>query len=227
MSTEIAEAKAVEAAVKEASEDFETPAEVDVHEDRTKETRTPGFTRMRTDWHGHDAPLISMILQTAEDRVLTNFADAYQIINDIYDIVREPEVNDDGEVLTDRYGFPVWAKTVSGRYIEDYSRLGSKERDEFLFQINTRLFEWEQKAADAWGEAMFAKAQWEERFAVEFSDTSQGGRKTDEAMTQRARAGSRDERYFAIFESLYSRKADALVRSLERLGQRLKDSLYS
>lgn len=74
---------------------------------------------------------------------------------------------------------------------------------------------------------MFSKAQWEERFALAFNDTTAGGRKTDEAMTQKARAGSRDERYFAIFESLYSRKADALVRSLERLGQRLKDSLYS
>jgi hypothetical protein len=36
-----------------------------------------------------------------------------------------------------------------------------------------------------------------------------------------------DERYFAIFESVLSRKADAIVRSMERLSQRLKDVMQS
>lgn len=224
----VAEEKAVEAAIEKASEDADKTAEVEMHEDRTKEMRTPGFSRMRTDWHGPDAHMIATILETADNRVLVNFSDAYQIMNDLYDVVRvrraDPKT---GEELTDKHGFPVWETSPSGRYIEDYSKLGIKEREEFLFQITARLFDWEQRAADAWGEAMFAKAQWEERFAIAFSDTSEGGRKTDEAMTQRGRLGSRDERYFAIFESLYSRKADALVKSLERLSQRLKDSMYS
>lgn len=221
------EAKAVEAAIEREQEGADQPAEVRVHEDETKEMRTPGFSRMRFDW-GEHASMMQMILQVADDRVAVAFTDAYQIINDIYEIVREKSYDPQtGEIRVDRHGWPIWERTESGRYVEDYSRLGIKEREEFLFQITTRLFDWEQRAAEHWAEAMFAKAMWEERFALSFMDTSEGGRKTDEAMTQRGRLGSREERYFALFESAVSRKVDAIVKSLERLSQRLKDSLYS
>jgi hypothetical protein len=219
--------KAVEAAIERESEEADKPAEVDPHVDRTKEMRTPGFSRMRTEWDGPDAHLVGVIRQMADDRVFTDYVDAYEIINDIYEVVRQQVADENGEIIKDSHGYPVWERTESGRYIEDYSRLGRKEREEFLFQIVTRLFDWEQRAADAWAEAMFSKAQWEERFAIAFSDKALGGRQTDESMTQRGRLGSREERYFAIFESYYSRKCEALVKSMERLSQRLKDSLYS
>lgn len=215
-----------EAIDREAGE--EKPAEVDMHDDRTRENRTPSFSRMRFDWNPHDRPIIDQIMKSADDRIAVEFTDVYRILNDVYNIVREqahdPET---GAPLVDRFGFPVWAKNESDRYIEDWERLGHKDRENFLFMISTRLYEWEQKAADLWAEAMFAKAQWEERFALAFADDTLGGRKTDEAMTQRARSGSRDERYFALFEATVSRKADALVKSMDRLQQRLKDSLYS
>jgi hypothetical protein len=221
------QAKQVDAAIERESEEHDKPAEVDPHEDRTREMRTPGFSRMRTEWDGPDAHLIGVIRQLADDRVFADYVDAYEIINDIYEIVRQPVGDANGEPVLDSHGYPVWERTESGRFIEDYSRLGRKEREEFLFQIVTRLFDWEQRSADAWAEAMFAKAQWEERFAIAFADKALGGRQTDESMTQRGRLGSRQERYFAIFQSYYSRKCEALVKSLERLSQRLKDSLYS
>lgn len=217
--------KAAEAALEREQEGAEVPAEVDPHEDRTKEMRTPGFARMRVDWHASDAPMMASIAKHAEDRIFTDFVDAYQVIHDIFEVVRVPKTNDEGEIVVDRHGYTVWDTAESGRYIEDYSLLGIKERSNFLHQITVRLFEWEQRAANYWGEAMFSKAQWEERFAIEFLDTEGAVRKTDEGLTQKARKGSRDERYFAIYQSLCSRKADALVRSLERIGQRLKDSL--
>jgi hypothetical protein len=220
--------KAAEAAMERSSANEDRPMEAEIPDDRTREMRTPGFARMRLDWHDKDATVMMSVLQYADDRVAVNFTDAYKIMNDIYGIVRQHKASrDTGELLYDRHGFPVWETTESGRYIEDYSRLGIKEREQFMFQIIGCMFAWEQAAADAWGQAMFAKAQWEEKFADTFLDTSEGGRKTDEAMTQRARGKSREERYFALFQSLYSRKADALVRSMDRIQQRLKDSLYT
>lgn len=213
--------KAADAAIDRENEEAEIPAEVDPHDDRTKEFRTLGQARMRFEWGNEDQVVMHEILQTVEDRLAVNFTDAYQILNDLYEIVREPEVDESGEILTDRYGWTLWAKTESGRYIEDYSRLGIKERDNAVMQITTRLFDWEQRAADAWAEAMFAKAEWEQRYSYAFQDDSHGGRRTDEAMTQRARIGSRQERYFALYLSSYSRKADSLVRSLERISLRL------
>src|SRR5690606_17125557 len=122
----------------------------------------------------------------------------------------------------DKFGFTIWHKTPSGSYEEDWSRLTRKEKENLLFTITTRLFDWQQRAADAWGESMFAKAVWEERFARDFNAAMTGTVEDRRAHGNREAA---DEKYFAIFVTLYSRKADAIVRTMELLAQRIKDSL--
>lgn len=209
----------------EESKGMDTPMEVETHEERTREMKTPGFARMRTDWEGPDAATVKGVIEVVNNRLLVTFADAYQIIYEVYEIVREPEVDEHGEVITDRHGFPVWRRTASGAPVEDFTRMTVRQKENILFQITTRVFDWEQRAADVWGEAMFAKAQWEEAFAEGFTHAKDTKRITDEMGTQHARISAREERYLAIFKSLYSRKADALVRSLTLLGQRLKDVL--
>lgn len=222
MTTETSDAS--ERVLAEVVKDADTPAVVDPHPDRTKEFTTPGFARMVTDWNGPDRLAVDAVKDVVEGRLLVNFADAFALMNEVYDIVREPELLDDmGTVKTDRYGFAIWKRTITGAYFEDFTRMGVSQKEDLLFKITTRIFEWEQKAADAWGEAMFAKAKWEEAFAVSFD--APAGRLTVEDRTQKGRLGSRDERYFAVFLSLYSRKADAIVRSMGLLGQRLKDTL--
>ena len=77
-------------------------------------------------------------------------------------------------------------------------------------------------SSDAWGEAMFAKAMWEETFSIGYSASVSG---TIDDRTAAGRIGAAEERYFAIFMTLYSRKAEAITRSMALLGQRLKDTL--
>lgn len=191
-------------------------------EERERKFRTPGFSRMRFDWSPEDRVVVSMAQRSVEERVLANFADAYQTMYEVYDLVRTPVTDEAGEPRKDEYGFTIWRRSPSGSYDEDWTKLSLKEKERFLFEITTRMFEWEQRAADAWGESMFAKAQWEERFAIAFDAPMAG------TVDDRRAAGNKDateERYFAIFVTLYSRKADAIVRSLALLGQRLKDSM--
>jgi hypothetical protein len=209
----------------EVSADLDTPAEVDLHEDRTRFLRTPGFSRMRTEWEGRDAETVAMVTGIVNNQIMLNFSTAYSIMNELYEIVREPQVNETtGEILKDAYDWTVWKRNASGAYVEDYSRLGHKERENLLFEITTNIFAWEQAAANAWGEAMFAKAKFEERFALSFRETP-GVKPTVDDRTQYARQDAHEERYFAIFVSLYSRRADAIVRSMTLLGQRLRDRL--
>lgn len=213
--------QAVDAA-KEVVKEGEGLAEVRVHEDETKELKTPNFSRMRTDWYGPDAAQIRALISIVDDQVLTYFSDAYLVINDIYEIVRIPEVDSNGVVQVDRHGFAVWRRNDAGAYIEDYSLMTAREREDLLFRITTRLFEWRQTGANLWGEAMFAKALWEEAVATGFDSV---GRGTDEAKTQKARLHSLDERYFAIFRSLISRRADAVIKTLEGIELRLSQNL--
>lgn len=208
--------------IHEESAQAEQPIAVELPEERARTFRTPGFARMRITWAPQDRAIISQALAAVEGRILNSFGDAYQVMHELFEIVRTPETNPDGSVKRDQWGFTVWARTPSGGWEEDFTRLTTKQRENFLFQITTRIFDWEQRAADVWGEAMFAKAAWEERFSIGFDAPMSG------TVDDRRAAGNldaREERYFAIFASLYSRRADAIVRSMNLLGQRLKDSL--
>lgn len=206
------------------SEDLDEPIESEVlREERERRFRTPGFSRMRLNWQGDDREVVRNARDAVDGRILHNFLDAYQIMHKVYDLVREPEVDKaTGEVAKDRFGFTIWAQDESGDYREDWSRLTRREKEDLLFAITTRLFEWEQRAGDAWGESMMAKAKWEERHAITYDAPLQG---TIHDRNAKGAVGSTEERYLAIFLTWYSRRADALVRNLALLAQRLKDTL--
>lgn len=192
-------------------------------EDNATSFRTPGFRRMRTEWNSDDRMVITRAQSTVDARIDRIFLDAYEIMNGIYEIVRTPEHDEHGEPRRNQFGHIIWARKPNGTYDEDFTRLTSAQKEHFLFLITTRLFDWKQRAADLWGEAMLAKGQWEERYSMGFDAPMSG---TVEDRTAKGRLESLEERYFAIFASILSRKADGIVSSLELLAQRLKDSLY-
>jgi hypothetical protein len=210
--------------IDELSKTADVPMGEAENQEEAKKFRTPGFQRMRLDWKSDDRDILNRAKVTSETRLLREFPEAYRLIARVYDIVREPVYDEFGNAVKDARGLTVWKTSPLGGYEEDFSRLGIRQKEDFLFAITTHLFEWQQLAADAWGEAMFAKAQWEERFSIGFDAPVSG---TVDDRTAAGRLDSREERYFAIFMSMYSRKVDSLIRSLELLNQRIKDSLSS
>lgn len=224
MSTE--DERTADRVMREESAESDKVLEIDLHEDRTQEFVTHAENRLRYDWGDDFRDEIHGIHSVVERLLLENFSGAYQIMNELYEIVREPKVSEaTGEIETDIYGFTIWAQNEYGNYIEDYTRLGHKEVKDFLFKITTRLFQWEQDAARIHGDAMYAKALWERSFALGYTEARLNGGRTVEDRTQAGRVASLDDRFFGIFQSNLSRRADALVRSMNLLGQRLKDVL--
>ncbi len=211
--------------MREESEEADKTLEVDLHDDRTQEFTTHRENRLRYDWSDDVREEIHGIHSVVERLLLETFGSAYQIMNELYEIVREPSVGKGGEIQTDIYGFTIWERNEYGNYIEDYSKLGMKEVKDLLFKITTRLFQWEQDAARIHGDAMYAKALWERSFALGYTDARMNGGRTVEDRTQAGRVASLDDRFFGIFQSNLSRRADALVRSMTLLSQRLKDVL--
>ena len=209
---------------KEAAEELDQPIEHDLPEDRPRSMhRTPAFSRMRTEWSREDHLVVQRAQVAVDARIQRAFAGAFEVMNEVYDIVREPEIDPaTGEVVRDQWGWPRWKHNAYGGFVEDFTRLTTKEKEHLLFKITTRIFEWEQAAADAWGEAMLAKAAFEEQFAIGFDRSSKG---TVDDRKAQGNIEAREERYFAIFVSTYSRKADSIVRSMTLLGQRLRDTL--
>lgn len=214
-----------EEVTKEVSEEADKPMEVELPEEREKSFQTPGFSRFRMNWHGDDAKMIATMHTVVDQRLNEHFEEAYTIMYEIYDLVRKKATDANGNVLTDMHGLPLWQRNASGNFEENWDALNYRQRERFLFLITTRLFEWEQAAAGAWAEAMMSKAIWEESFAQGFESLPpvSATRPTVDDRTNRGRLESREDRYFAIYATYYSRKADALVRNMGLIAQRLKD----
>lgn len=221
------EERTTEEFVREESQEADRRMEVEPHDDRTHEFTVRREGRMRYDFREGDRESVDGLRAVMERIMLERFGDAYVIINDLYEIVREPVVDPvTQEIQTDEHGFTLWTRTESGGYVEDYSRLTSSHVKDFLFRITVRLFGWEQEAASIRGDAMYAKAVWEQALAQGYQEarTAAGGR-TVEDRTQAARRSAREDRFTGIFQSTLSWRADALVRSMTTLSQRLKDVL--
>ena len=222
------EEKSVDKIVREVSEEADKTTEIDLHDDRTREFSHLSQSRMaRTSWRPEDKEAMSGIHAVIDRLLLEHYSDAYQVMNELYEIVREPQVLEGGVIAEDQYGFTVWARTESGAFVEDYSKLGYAEVKDLLFKITTRLFAWEQSAAQLHGDAMYAKALWEASYAEGYNNSRLSGGKTVEDRMQAAREASMDDRFFGLFQANLSRRADALVRSMTLLSQRLKDVLSS
>lgn len=189
--------------------------------DRQRRFRSPGLSRMTLDWHKEDSIVVAQAQAAAHRWVMEHYADAYQLISEIYDLVREPELDDNDQPKKDPFGLGIWKLNAYGRPIEDWSKLTIKLRDDFLFAIITALFAWEIKAQDAWADAMNAKALWEGKYADSFSAPIAG---TIEDRDAKAKSGSMEERYFSILLTHRSKLCESIVRTMTNLAQVLKSA---
>jgi YD repeat-containing protein len=201
--------------------DREHPAEPDIPPDRTRRFTHVNFSRMRTEWKPEDKIKLQEVGRLADVALARAFPEAVWLLERLYGIVREKLVTSDGVVVKDTAGRTRWKRDENGFMIEHWDRLGDAQREEILDELTVHLVEWAQQAAVMWGSAMFAKGIWEEKFAWGYTTYEAPGRKTIDDRTQAGHLASMEERYFSIFQSMLSRRADALVRSLERLYDRL------
>lgn len=185
--------------------------------------RSPGFSGLSLNWTRENNHVLARARALAQQWLDQNYGDVIRMMNEIFDIVREKQVDQvTGEVLKDANGFDIWKTNKYGRPIEDWSKLTKAKRDDFLFSIVTNLFQWRQRAADAWLEAMAAKAQWDEAYSGKFEELVAG---TIEDREAHGKVESQEERMFAILLEYRRRLADALIRDMDQLARTLMDSL--
>lgn len=212
-----------EEVTREVAKEADEPVKVELPEERIRKFLTPGFSRMRANWEPEEQALIRGMQGQINQVLQDAFPEVYSLLYEVYDLVREVEIDPaTGEPRMGPDGLPMWKRAPSGRFVEDWVKIGHRQRDDMLYAITVGLIRWKQRASDIWGEAMMAKAKWEEAFSNGYLDEENVRRTVDER-TARGRSASADDRYFAIYVSTLSRKADALISSMELLGQRIKD----
>jgi hypothetical protein len=199
----------------------EGPLAPDIPPDRSRQFRHVNLSRMRLAWGPEDAIRVEEIQQLARRQVETRFAVALDVRDRILLCVRIP-LTEDGEIVPGANGRPQWETHPNGQPVEDWSRLTDEQREGFLFEIITHLFEWEQDAVNLWAEAMYAKVEWEQAFAGGYLAPT--GRLTIDDRSQMGHNSSAEQRYFAVFQSALSRRADAVVGSMKALARVLEST---
>jgi hypothetical protein len=203
------------------------PVEPDISVDRTKEVTRTSFSRMRVTWSAEDLAQLQFVSSAADQMLRRQFPYLYWFLeHELYPAVREPEVDGAGERIRDLSGAVRWRRDDEGHIVERWDRMTDEVKKQLLYTITTHLIAWRQQAATSWGSAMFAKGLWEEQFANGYIG-AKGSRLTIDDKTQQARLVSAEERYFAIYLTMVSRRADALVKSMERMEDMLLKSLRS
>jgi hypothetical protein len=202
--------------------ELDQPIDPQLPDERKRRFNTPGMSRIRMEWLPEQQLAINRMHKAIDDRLANEYGDAFGLMFELYRVIREPIMRN-GEPILDSQGLPQWKVSPTGQYVEDWGKLNMKQRERFLYQITTRLFVWEQRATEAWAESMYAKVEWEMSFSTGYDQPGEGTKDTIEGRTARGKLAARDDHFLAIFRTYYSRKAEALVRSLERISQRLKD----
>jgi len=206
----------------------EKTMESDPHPDRTHEMTRAGFSRMRTAWAGDDARQVSE-LEALSDKIVRNrFSVAFGIMERIHAHVRRQAFDrKTGEYLVYEDGTPQWEKDEFGVPVEDWASLSDRDRNNILGTIMSHMFEWELAKANMWAQAMYAKGEWEEIFARGFTSLPGhvvSGKPTIEDRTQWAQKNAAQERYFALWQSSLSRKADGVVRVMTGFQRMLENT---
>jgi hypothetical protein len=199
----------------------ESPAEPTTPTERMTRFARIGLSRMRTEWPGADRDALVVLKAEADRLIREEFRGFFSVIDRFHRCVRTPQADEaTGQINAYEDGTPMWELDEWGEPAEDWGMLDDRTRSNILHSLAIRLAEWEMRAADDWAEAMYAKVVWEEKFAsgfVAMPGHQVSGRPTIEDRTQFGNRYSADERYFAVFKSAVSRKADAIVKAASRL----------
>lgn len=194
--------------------------EPDLTPDRTRQFTHVSLSRMRTEWPEADKAAIQSLMYHADEAIKEKFGVALAIIERLRRHVRMPLADGDGVLLTYDDGTPRWETDEFGVPVEDWGRLNDGDRLNLMGTISTHLYEWEMLNVSDWGEAMFAKVDWELAFSRGYRSMpghQVSGRPTIDDRTQYGHFYSGESRYFGVYRSILSRKAEVVVRSMTRV----------
>jgi hypothetical protein len=211
-----------------ADDTAEEPLTADPPPDRTRQFTHAGFSRMRSGWIGDDRDKVLELEALADQMVKHRFVVAFAVIERVHRSVRTQAYNEGtGELLTYPDGTPMWKKDELGAPEEDWGMLSDRDRKGLLMTIATHMFEWELAGASAWAEAMYAKGIWEQAFASGFTALPPGvvsGRPTVDDRTQWGHKNAAEDRYFALFQTSLSKKADGILRAMRGIQRVLENT---
>ena len=196
--------------------------ELDEREPLSEDNPGHIFSKITFRWRDSDKMILQQIRVAAELIYAELFADAIEIINDLYLQMRIPETNEHGVPRRNESGEFVWKRDDRGFIIETIEQLTGQDLEKALLDLSrVEMFVAEQVNV-LLGEAVFAK-----NIAKDVADD--GWVKIIEGTIDDRRAkvnrDSRVDRYHAFYRWVLYSSSDTFLKQIQNLIRRLEKIL--
>lgn len=178
----------------------------------------PDFPDMRTEvdvspslsleMSPEDRQNLDFIKSMLEQRVNSEFAQAFSIENRLLAKVRT-RLPDDSD----------WVRNPDGSPLENWEDLSTKELESFIQEATSWAFYSSQRVIDSYAEAVFAKFTYDDAYDIAYGNQLTG---TVGDKTAKAKRRTQSERWMALYQSLYYKKAKEIVDRLDTHVRRVE-----
>lgn len=190
--------------------EVEQLAELEV-EQPVVEAERPLDVRLHVEWEEGDKEALDYIMRTIDEGIRRQFAQAFEIEEKLLRKTRTRLPN--GQ----------WLRNPDGSYVEDWSTLSITDMEAFIQEASAWAFFSTQAAIDSYAEAVFAKYTYDDAYDAAYTRQTSGTIGDKQA---RAKRVTRDERWRALYKTLYHRKAREVVERLDAHVRRVERIYY-
>lgn len=176
--------------------------------------------KVKMDWTAEESSIVDEIKRSIDERIRAEYAQAFAIENKLLSKVR---------TLVGYGPDAHWSMMADGSYVESWERLTMSDIEQFIQAASAEAFFAGQRVIDDYAEAVFAKFSYDDAYDHEYSSILNG---TVNDKTAKAKRKTMDDRWRALYKSLYYKKAkevvdrlDAHVRRVEKIyAERQKEA---
>lgn len=170
--------------------------------------------RISVEWDEDDREAIDFIKRKIDEGIRREYAQVFAEEEHLLAKVRVP--NPPGST-------PGWQMNADGSYLEDWGRVTIKDMEMFIQAASSEVFFSSQKVINDYAEAVFAKFTYDDAYDAAYSSQLSG---TIGDKTARAKRRTQDERWRALFKTLWYKRAQEVVGKLEAHVRRV-ERIYS
>jgi hypothetical protein len=190
----------------------------EAHTVMRREGRGNVFGRISFEWRDSDKATLEQIRAASWTVTEVLYDDVFQIVDNIYFEMREPEMDPKTGLVKMEDGRVVWRKDDNGKYIENFEQLTGQDIETALLDLSRVKFSLMPRVNGLLMEALFAK-----HIADDIRDDAYLSIVDDTipGRTAKSNQRSRPDRYHALFRYWLYSNADVLSKEVENLRRTL------
>lgn len=180
------------------------------------------YEKIKPEWKQEDSQALTQLKAAAERTYSDIFSESFGIIDNLYESIRVPRVNEYGITQLDKKGRIVWELDDFNQPREDWSSLNGQDIEKTLIKIQQLKFIIAPRVKELFLETVFAKMSMQDDWHESYEKPLQGTNPVREAVANR---NTRDGKYLYFFRYYVWTMVESFEKELtntQRLLERIR-----